>query len=263
MPNAKALQRQEYILNLLEKNGGVAAKELAKRLDVSVWTIRRDLSSLEARGALQRCYGGADPARSPENCQLTERDSFRSSSSVNADAKRRIGQAAVSLIQPRESLALGAGTTPLEVAKALRKSCFKGSIVTNALDIALELAEEPEIHVVCTGGDVQPRYHTMVGSVAERMIKQHFCDAAVIGISGVSIQHGLTVNSQIDAATLELMMKQSCRTILVVDSAKFGRVSFAAFNPPVPIDYLVTDSTLPPAYTEYLRALNIKLVIAE
>lgn len=264
MPNAKALQRQEYILNLLEKEGDVSAKQLAERLNVSVWTVRRDLSSLEGRGVLQRYYGGASTAGTEaETCQLTERNSFRDSADVNREAKWRIGLTAARLIQVREHVALAGGTTTLEVARALRKKGFKGRIVTNALDIALELAEEPEIHVICTGGDVQPRYHTLVGSAAERMLKLHYFDVAVIGVSGISTQHGITVNSHVDATALELMMKHSCRTIVVLDHAKFGRVSFASFIPPAPIDYLVTDMELPGEYAEYLLGLKVKVVIAD
>jgi len=77
MPGSKALQRQEYIMDILEKKGDVSAKILAKTLDVSIWTIRRDLNMLEERGILKRYYGGAGKASSPDEiCQLTERGSF-------------------------------------------------------------------------------------------------------------------------------------------------------------------------------------------
>jgi DeoR/GlpR family transcriptional regulator of sugar metabolism len=263
MANTKALQRQEYIRSLLENQGEVSAKDLSKKLNVSIWTIRRDLNSLAERGILKRYYGGADSVHgSGEVCQLIDHNSFRVSAGVNIDAKQRIGQAAACLVQPGERVALAGGTTTLQVARALKGLAFKGEIVTNALDIALELSEEPDIHVVCTGGDLQARYHTLVGPVTERMLKLHYFDVAVVGVTGISLTHGITVNSQVDATAIELMTDHSCRTILVADRSKFGKVCFASFNPSVPVNYLVTDEPLSLDYQSYLEAQKIKLVVA-
>jgi DeoR family transcriptional regulator of aga operon len=185
------------------------------------------------------------------------------SAGINEEAKRCIGMMTARLLHSGERVALAGGTTTLEVAKALKLIHFKGEVVTNALDIALELSEESDIHVVCTGGDVQPRYHTLVGAVAERMLKLQYFDVAVIGVSGISLRHGITVNSQVDATALELMMEHSCRTIVVADRSKFGRVCFASFAPTPPIDMLVTDDRPPADYQDYLQALKIKLMAAE
>ncbi len=236
MPGSKALQRQEYIMDILEKKGDVSAKILAKTLDVSIWTIRRDLNMLEERGILKRYYGGAGKASSPDEiCQLTERGSFQVSAIENQADKRRM----------------------------LRIYHFKGEIVTNALDIALELSEDPDIRVVCTGGDVQPRYRTLVGTVSERMLKLHYFDVAVIGVSGISLRYGLTVYSQVNATALELMVEHSCRTILVADKTKLDRVSFASLSLATPVNYLVTDQPLPREYNEYFLAMNTAVVVAD
>jgi DeoR family transcriptional regulator of aga operon len=264
MSNSKALQRQEYIMSLLETGGDVSVKQLAGRLNVSMWTIRRDLNCLESRGILKRSYGQASPARALNSRgQLVERASFRGSSVVNLEAKQRIGLAAARMLHAGERVAIAGGTTTLEVAKALKAAGFKGEVITNALDIALELAEEREIHVICTGGDVQPRYHTLVGPVTEHMLKAHSFDVAVIGVGGISLLHGITTHSQVDATALELMLENSYRNILVADSTKLGRVSFARLSQTVPISCLVTDESLPVDYREYLRRANIRVVVAD
>jgi DeoR family transcriptional regulator of aga operon len=263
MQNSKALQRQEYIRRLLETNGKVSTKELADRLKVSIWTIRRDLTSLECHGILKRYYGGAHPHCSLNETGIAyESDSFRVSTGVNLEAKRCIGLAAAQLVQPGERLAIAGGTTTLEVVKALKLFHFKGEIVTNALDVALELSEEHEIHVICTGGDLQPRYHTLVGKVAEHMLKQHYFDTAIIGITGISHERGFTVNSQVDATGLEIMMEHSIRTILVADHSKFGRICFAPLSPGVPIHSLVTDEFVASEYGDYLQKKNIQVIVA-
>ena len=264
MSNSKALQRQEYIMNLLETSEDVSVKQLADRFNVSMWTIRRDLSSLEERGVLKRYYGHASTARSGrDSTQVAKRDSFRISSIVNLEAKQRIGQAAARLLHSGERIALAGGTTTFEVAKALKISGFSGKVITNALDIALELAEESEIQVICTGGDVLPRYHTLVGPETERMLRGQFFDTAVFGVGGISLQHGFTTHSQVDATALELMLENSYRNILVVDSTKFDRVSFASLSLSAPINDLVTNEPPPPEYRKYLSRLNINIVVAE
>jgi DeoR/GlpR family transcriptional regulator of sugar metabolism len=264
MLNAKALQRQEYIMDILEKNGDVSAKKLAKSLNVSIWTIRRDLNILQKRGILARYYGGASRVEEHDSaCRLDERGSFRGSSVENREAKRYIGNAAARLLRKGEHVAMAGGTTTFEVAKALKKLNFKGEIVTNALDIALELAEQPGVHVVCTGGDVQPRYRTLVGADSLRMLKLHYFDVAVIGVSGISLQHGLTVYSQVNASALELMVEHSCRTIMVADNTKLGQVSFASLSLSAPIDCFVTNEPLPKEYATYFQSLKINVVVAE
>jgi DeoR family transcriptional regulator of aga operon len=264
MPGSKALKRQEYIRNILETRGEVSAKDLAERLRVSVWTIRRDLNSLENCGVLKRYYGGADSVRPVADASLSiGGSSFRVYANINQEAKQCIGVAAARLIHYGERLALAGGTTTLEVAKALRRSRFRGEVVTNALDIALELSEEPDIRVISTGGDVLPRYHTMVGADTEHMLKLHHFDVAVIGVTGISALGGISVNSQVDATALELMVEHSTRTILVADHSKFGRVCFAPFSPTVPIDTLVTDEPLTAEYEACLQAMKIQVVVAE
>src|SRR5581483_4888251 len=264
MSNSKALQRQEHIMTLLASNGWVSARELAANLNVSEWTIRRDLASLEQKGALKLYYGGANQANTQDNSSpLIARDSFRLSADVNLEAKRRIGWATARMIRSDERLAIGGGTTTLEVAKALKSLKFKGEIVTNSLDVALELAEETEMRLVCTGGDVQPRYHTLVGVVAERMLKRHYFDTAIIGISGISPRHGIMTNSQVDATYLELMIEHSQRTIVVADRSKFGRVCFVVLSPQVQIHYLITNEAVSAEFRDYLASLKINLIIAD
>lgn len=251
-------------MDLLGKTGEVSANKLADSLGVSVWTIRRDLSVLEERGVLLRRYGGASLVEANDAvCHLDEPNSVQAPTAENQDAKRRIGITAARLLHPRERVALAGGSTTLEVAKGLKNHHFKGEIITNALDIALELSEEQDIHVVCTGGDVQPRYRTLVGAVSERMLKLQYFDVAVIGVSGVSVRHGITVNSQVNATALELMVDHSCRTILVIDSTKLGRVSFASLTLTAPIDFLVTDEPLPYEYNRYFQAMKTRVLIAE
>jgi DeoR/GlpR family transcriptional regulator of sugar metabolism len=130
-------------------------------------------------------------------------------------------------------------------------------VVTNALDIAVELAETPGLRVVCTGGEVQPRYRTLAGAVTERVLKLHFFDFAIIGVSGIDLRHGFTVNSQVEAATVNLIAEHARTVVVAADRSKFGRVAFASVLEETPPHSLVTDGELPSEYKPHLHRLGV------
>ncbi|MGL4651115.1 MAG: DeoR/GlpR family DNA-binding transcription regulator, partial [Caldilineaceae bacterium] len=221
-------------------------------LGVSEWTVRRDLDHLKKRGVV---------ARTVAESGIT--DSLEASGRHNHPAKVRIGRAAAALIHPASHVALSGGSTTLEVARTLRALRFRGYVVTNALDIALELAQPPALRVLCTGGDVQERYHTLVGPVAERVLRLHYYDVAVIGISGATVREGFTVNSQLEATLLTLMIEHAQQVILVADHSKFGRVAFASLPVLAPVIALVTDAPVPAPLASDLERRKIPLIVAQ
>ncbi len=261
MHQAQGLRRQEQLLEILARNGEATVDDLAARLQASVWTIRRDLSSLEARGALRRAHGRAEVIQSATDLQAWDSATVRLAAATNLAAKQRIGRAVAQRLPSGAHLALSGGSTTLEVARALKALHYQGEVLTNALDIAVELADTPGLRVVCTGGDVQPRYRTLAGAVTERVLKLHFFDYAVIGVSGVDLRHGFTVNSQVEAATVNLIAEHARTVIVVADLTKFGRVAFAAVLGDAPPHLLVTDGPLPAEFGRQLQGLGIEVVV--
>lgn len=261
MSRSKALQRQEYILHLLARDGAIEAEGVAAHFGVSIWTIRRDMNTLAAQGALERRYGGALRVDGHEISAWGD-GLPQPREPPNLEAKQRIGRAAARLVHSGNHIVLSGGTTTLEAARALRSLGYSGEVVTNALDIAQELAEAPEIKVVCTGGDVQRRYHTLAGSVTERMLRHHFFDVALIGISGIALREGITVISQVEAATLSLMIEHSRRVILLADHSKFGRVAFASLELNASEATLVTDAPLVAEYRRHFAQQGVQVVVA-
>jgi len=118
------------MLSLLARDGTVQAEAVAARFGVSIWTVRRDLNELEARGALQRKHGGARATLGDVGTAWSE-DSLRRSETLNLEAKQRIGRAAAQLVCTNTHLVLSAGTTTLEAARALRALRYHGEVVTN------------------------------------------------------------------------------------------------------------------------------------
>jgi DeoR/GlpR family transcriptional regulator of sugar metabolism len=262
MSRSQALQRQEYILGLLARDGTIEAEHVAQRFGVSIWTIRRDLNALEARGALQRKHGGATAVANHKPGRRWTEDLLVRSETANPDAKRQIGHLAAQLVRGDAHIVLSAGSTTLAVARALRQLGYQGEVVTNALDIALELAEAPDIKVICTGGDVQQRYHTLAGAVTERMLRLHYFDVALIGVSGIAIKEGITVNSQVEAASLGLMVEHSGRVLVLADHSKWGRVAFASLDLHEAEVTLVTDQPPSADFEQHFEQRGIAIVTA-
>ena len=255
MTQTRSLRRQELLLEILCQSGESTVEELAERLKVSVWTVRRDLTSLEDRGALQRLHGRAEVA-SATKVQAWDSASLHQAAAINLAAKQHIGRIVAQRIPSGAHVALSGGSTTLEVARALKILRFQGEVVTNALDIAVELAAIPGLHVVCTGGEVQPRYHTLAGTVTERVLKLHFFDFAVIGVSGIDLRHGFTVNSQVEAATVNLIAEHARSVVVAADSAKFGRVAFASVLSETSPHLLACETAPPQAYAQLFAALG-------
>ena len=259
MPQSRSLRRQELLLEILCQAGESTVEELAHRLKVSVWTVRRDLAVLQDRGALQRLHGRAEMAGATQ-VEPWDRTSLHQAAADHREAKQSIGRSVARLIPIGAHVALSGGSTTLEVARALKALRFQGEVVTNALDIAVELAAIPGLNVVCTGGEVQPRYHTLAGTVTERVLKLHFFDFAVIGVSGIDLRHGFTVNSQVEAATVNLIAEHARTVVVAADSSKFGRVAFASVLSESPPHLFACEGAPPPVYVQFFDALGTRAV---
>lgn len=120
----------------------------------------------------------------------------------------------------------------------------------------------PDVAVTCTGGDVHGDYYTLTGPVAERALRSYFFDVAVIGVSGLTAREGLTVNSQLNAVTMDIMVRHATQVIAVADRGKLGQVSFAQLATLDAIDMLVTDAVPPEELGEQLAAAGVTVLVA-
>lgn len=256
MKHTHVFQRREKILQILRQKQQATVEQLAQQMNVSGWTIRRDLAALEALNQVRRWYGGAELAIGPGQLPQLEFNAR-----AEAAAKLAIGRAAARLVQSNQFVALAAGTTTTQVARALHGR--EGlAIMTNALNIAQELSREPGIRLTCAGGEVHGDYYTLTGPVTERALSTHYYDLAIVGVSGISLAQGLTVNSQSNAVSIAIMLRHANRRIVVADHTKFGNVSYAFLAQIADVHMIITDAPPPPAYQERLRDIGTELVIA-
>jgi DeoR family transcriptional regulator of aga operon len=261
MKNSRLVKRREAILRILSAEGSVPVSSLADSLGVSGWTVRRDLAQLLQEGVVRRQHGTVSLAE-PGSVHVFE--TFEKRDRTNPGAKERVGRAAAQLLKAHQYVALGAGTTTTQVARELaRLRDKKLHIMTNALNIAMELSRCPNLQVTCTGGDVQSDHYTLTGPVAERALRTHYYDVAVIGVSGVTVKEGLTVNGQLDSIALQIMIEQSRKLIVVTDSSKVGQVHFVQLAPLASVDVMVIDRSAPLPFYGALAEMGVELVVAD
>lgn len=237
-----AAGRSEQILQELLRNGEVSVDSLARHFKVSAATIRRDLSELERQGLLRRNHGGAGPVAPMLYEPFRHLSSFQEQEEKCAAEKRQIGLTAASLISDGETIAIGTGTTTTQLARCIRHR--KGiTIITNAINIAMELSHLPEIQVSMTGGSLSGDWFALVGDVAQRNISEMFFDKAFIGVDGAHAEHGLTTNYPDQAAIHRAMMRQARQRIVLADHRKIGTIGRSLIWPTGDLDKLVVDKS--------------------
>lgn len=223
------------ILERLANGGTVDVGELAEELSASPTTIRRDLAGLERQRLLARTYGGAVAHA------VTYELPLRYKGVRHAEEKRRIAAAAAATVSEGMAIGLTGGTTATEVARALADR-QQLTIVTNALNIASELAVRPNIKLIVTGGLARSKSYELSGPIAEASLTGLNLDVAFIGVDGVDAIAGCTTHEEVEAHTNGIMIRHAKQVVLVADSSKIGKVAFARICEASAVSDLITDS---------------------
>jgi DeoR family transcriptional regulator of aga operon len=259
MENQKEIStadRRSQILALLEEQGQVDVQQLSNRFKVSSVTIRNDLAYLENKNLLYRTRGGAiKQTKVAMDLALSEK------ARKHAEEKRRIGIKAVELIQEGDTIILDSGTTTMEIARQL-KNFQNLTVITHALNIATELAGSKGIEIIMPGGMVRAKSFSLVGSQAEKILRDYYCDKLFLGVDGIDTSYGISTPSVSEAQLNRVMVEISQKTIVVTDSSKFGKRSFAFIVPIDKIDRVITDEGIAEKDRQSLLTQNVELIIA-
>lgn len=249
-------ERLASILVMLREQGSVHVAELAEEFGVSQATLRRDLAILEDQGLCVRRYGGAMPTDSSTELPVVYRDGR------SAKEKAAVARIAALLLPPGpQTVGFTGGSTTSEIARELADRVDL-VVVTNALNIASEMALKPRVRVVVSGGVARSQSTELVGPWAESALAQASMGTAYIGVDGIDIDAGLTTHDEIEARTNAALLQRAERVIVVADSSKFGRVLPGVIAPISSVDVLVTDRGADEDTLEALRDLGIDVVIA-
>jgi DeoR family transcriptional regulator of aga operon len=245
--------RLSSIIEFIDLNGAVGVEELAELLGVSTATIRRDLARLAGQGVITRSHGGAMRA----DAGLEVPISYRRGA---VGQKRRIAAVAAALIGEGSIVGITGGTTTMEVARALT-SVRRLTVVTNALNVGMQLARHRNIRLVVTGGVCRPASFEMSGPIAESTLSGYNLDVAFVGVDGIDVEAGCTTHDDAEARANAALVKIARRTVIVADSSKIGRVTFASICPLELVEQLITDNEADPQAVSRLEAAGIRVVI--
>lgn len=249
------LERRTKILELIEKHGRVAVADLSRRFKTSEVTIRNDLKALHKRGLVDRAHGGAVKVAT-----VSVDPSLRIKSELHADEKRRIGAAAAALVHDGESIILDSGTTTQQIARQIKhKRDLK--VITNGINIALELLSAKDIQLILLGGMVRQNSFSAVGHFTEDMLKQLSADKLFLAVDACDVEFGLSTPNLEESQVNQAMVRIAKETILVADSSKFGKRSLSRIVTLPSIDTIITDRALPEEMQAALRSHNVKLIL--
>ncbi|MFC8175046.1 DeoR/GlpR family DNA-binding transcription regulator [Streptomyces sp. NPDC057242] len=262
-------ERWNTLLELLAASGRIEVEEAAATLDVSAATIRRDLDELAEQQLLVRTRGGAVAHGVSYELPL------RYKSTRHAPEKKRIAETAADLVAPGEVVGLNGGTTTTEVARALALRFASGraeapgpaapsgpalTVVTNALNIAGELAVRPQIKIVTTGGVARPQTYELVGPLTVGVLSEVVLDVVVLGVDGIDAELGVMAHHEDEASISRLFAERASRVVVVTDSSKMGRRAFARICGLDRIDTLVTDTGIAPETAARLAEAGVKVL---
>jgi DeoR/GlpR family transcriptional regulator of sugar metabolism len=235
---AAARLRQHQILSMARERGALNVSDASRELNVSVETIRRDLTLLEGQGLLRRAYGNAYPV---ESVGFETDLQYRSESMVAE--KSRIAAFAVEQLQDAESVFIDEGHLPHVIARSLPAD-RRLTVVTASLSVAADLAVRPPYTVIMLGGRVRGRTLATVDHWVASMIAEFSVDLAFMGANGLSIANGATTPDPAVSAVKAAAMHTSRRRIFVGTHNKFGVSSFSKFADVSAFEMLITDTGL-------------------
>lgn len=249
------IQRRIKILELIREDGHAKVQQLSKIFGVTEVTIRQDLEMLDQLGYIQREHGGAF---------LKDVGSFAKTGKLfnqtRMDEKREIARKAVAFIHENDIIILDSGSTTTEIAKLLLN--YKNlTVITNALNIALILGENPGINLVVTGGEFKAPTLSLTGQMSADIIKTLHANKLFLATAGISADLQLTYPSLSDLVVKQSMIESSDQVFLVANSSKIGVSAFASLGPVTLANFFITDSMITEEQLEKMKESGINILL--
>lgn len=249
------VERRLVIVKELDQKGKVDVGNLSKMFGVSEVTIRNDLAQLEKKNVLIRARGGAlklDPVGI--DYHISEKDK------INIKAKQQIGVKAAELVNEGDTIMIDSGSTAMQLVRNLDKKSHL-TVITNALNIVNHLQKNEDIQVIVPGGFLRNKSFSLIGSSAEKSMRNYFCDKLFLGVDGLDVDYGLSTPNIEEANFNCTMIEMSNQVIVLADSSKIGKRSLAFICPTSSIDILITDTGITSEQRVSLEKTGINVVV--
>ncbi|MEO0586039.1 MAG: DeoR/GlpR family DNA-binding transcription regulator [Planctomycetota bacterium] len=246
------LDRQQRVLDILREAGSASLEQLSTQLSVSVSTVRRDLDRLADQGLVERTHGGAIPLTTPGTAAPSHAapdTAFAARMADHVDAKRAIGREVAKIVEPNMTLLMDAGSTVVYAAEQITVRPIQ--IATTSLAIAQLFANDDQVEVTVAGGKLYPRTAAMVGPLTRAALKDLYADLCLMSLAAMDQTAGYNLNLE-QTRVEQSMMQQADRSVLLMDSGKFGRRSLVKVAPIADFDQIITDSSVAPHWPTHL-----------
>jgi DeoR family transcriptional regulator, aga operon transcriptional repressor len=250
------VSRRKEILQILSENGEVFVETLSEKFGVSEVTIRNDLDQLEKKNMLLRARGGA--IKLDNSVAIDQR--LADKNRTNFQEKSRIGKKAAQLVTESDIIIIDSGSTTAEMVRNL-PNLQDLTVITNAINIANQLVSRPNVNVLIPGGYLRKNSLSLVGPQAEKSLRNFNVDKAFLGVDGFDTRHGIYTPNVEEARLNEIMIEISREVILVTDSSKFLKRSFAFICPVNEIDKVITDSGIRSDDQKRLEDAGVEVII--
>lgn len=252
-----ALERRKIILEKIHKDKKVIVSELSKEFDVSEETIRRDLEKLADEGHVIKSYGGA---------VINEIGSidlpFNVRWKANAAGKQKIAELVNKEVKDGEHIFLDASTTAVFIAKNLKQKKHL-TIITNSIEILLELSDVTDWNIIDTGGTLKGDSMSLVGKKATDNIERYNADKVFLSCKGIDMKKGVTEGNDETGSIKQSMIESSSKVYLTVDSTKFDKIAFSTICPLSRIDVIITDKKPEEKWITLLGEKGIEIYFPE
>jgi DeoR family transcriptional regulator of aga operon len=250
------VSRRKEILQMLSEQGEVFVEALSEKFGVSDVTIRNDLDQLEQKSMLLRARGGA--IKLERGVAIDQR--LADKNKINFPEKSKIGKKAAELVSESDTVIIDSGSTTAEMVRNL--PTFQDlTIITNAMNIANQLVNRPHINVIIPGGYLRKNSLSLVGPQAEKSLRNFNVDKAFLGVDGFDTRNGIYTPNVEEARLNEIMIEISKEVILLADSSKFSKRSFAFICSLKEVDKVITDKGIKADDKKRLRDADIEVII--
>jgi DeoR/GlpR family transcriptional regulator of sugar metabolism len=251
-----AAERRQRILELVRSSGAISLRELARQVQTSEVTVRRDLRALAAQGLLDRHHGGAALPGG-----LSHEPTYSEKTHVASDAKAAIAALAAGLVSDGDAIVVGAGTTTQAFAARLTRHS-ELTVVTNSLLVASGLAGARGVDVVMTGGTLRGSIHALVGGTTEHVLSSVQGTRAFISGNGLTATRGLSTPNLTVAGVDRALAGAAREVVVLADHTKIGTEALLQTVAADDIQHLVTDDASDPVELNALRDLGITIHVA-
>jgi DeoR/GlpR family transcriptional regulator of sugar metabolism len=248
---------QRKIMAYLMQHENAGVKELSLHLRVSDATTRRQLALMEQMGVIVRSHGGARLTT-----PITYEFPYEQRAAHANEAKRVIAAKAISLISSNQVIGLSGGTTCTELARQLR-TLDSITVVTNAINIALEIRSQGNRRTMLTGGLLNQNSYELVGNQVAQSLQNVHLDLTFLGATGISQEFGFSMTDEPEANAGRAFIQASDRVVVIADHTKIGKSTFARLCSLTEVDLLITDDQIEAAQLKSLESAGLKVLIAQ